>query len=255
MNQEKTNLDERKFEGSMYLFSQAELLSVEDHGHLGINASPRPYDFLKSSRVVPIAATEAITVQRHYPIIFSDLKEPSLLAVVGVLDDVNLFVDENGLWDTSAYVPAYIRCHPFALASRPDDQFAVVIDRASDGMSENAEQPFFTGNQLNPEIQPRVDLCAQFRAHREATKLFCEKMVELDLLSGQQLTFKSEESGEEQSTGPYVAVNFDKVKELDAEVLRQLSLDEMLPAIYAHRFSLDNWLQLLERRKQRQSGD
>ena len=239
----------------MFLFSQAELLSVEDHQHLGINSSERPYDFLKSIRVVPIAATELVSAQRHYPVVFSDLKEPSLLAVVGVLDDRNLFVDENGQWDPSVYVPAYIRCHPFALASRPDDQFAVVIDRAAEVIAENAEQPFFDGTKLTPAIQARVDLCAQFRAHREATQAFCEKMVELDLLSGQQVTFHSNDGGEEQSTGPYIAVNFDKFKQLDGDTMKQLSQDEMLSAIYAHRFSLDNWYPLLERRKRHQSAE
>ena len=255
MNQQSANAEERKFECSTFLFSQAELLSVEDHQHLGINTSERPYDFLRSIRVVPIAVTELVSVQRHYPVVFSDLKEPSLLAVVGVLDDLNLFVDEDGQWDSSIYVPAYIRCHPFALASRPDDQFAVVIDRAADVISENAEQPFFDGTKLTPAIQARVDLCAQFRAHREATRDFCLKMVELDLLSGQQVTFRSDDSGEEQSTGPYVAVNFDKFKELDGDIMKQLNQDETLSAIYAHRFSLDNWYPLLERRKRRQSVD
>ena len=255
MNQQRSTAVSGNFEGNMFLYSAPELLTVEDHGHLGINPSTPPYDFVKSTRVVPIVAAELVSVQRYYPIVFSDLKEPSLLAVVGASENVNLFVDENGEWDKYAYVPAYIRCHPFALASRHDDQYAVVIDRAAAVIAENAEQPFFEGKKLSPSIQARVDLCAQFRAHREATKVFCDKVAELGLLSGQQVTYRSDDGSEEQSTGPYVAVNFEKFKELDAEVIKQLSLDEMLPAIYAHRFSLDNSYQLLERRKLRQSGD
>jgi IS4 transposase len=241
-------------EGKMFLYSNPELLTVEDHGRLGLTASERPFDFVKSIRVVPIAAAEIASAQKNYPIIFSDLKTPALLAVVSVLDGVNLFVDDNGKWDESAYLPAYIRCHPFALAPRPNDQYAVVIDRAASVITENAEQPFFNGKDLAPPIQARVDFCAQFSAHRPATKALCDKLVELDLLSGQQATYKPDAGGEEQSIGSYVAVDFDKVKELDASTLRQLHLDGTLSAIYAHRFSLENWFRLLERRNRRQSA-
>jgi hypothetical protein len=241
-------------EGKMFLYSKPELLTVEDHGRLGLTASERPFDFVKSIRVVPIAAAEIASAQKNYPIIFSDLKTPALLAVVSVLDGVNLFVDDNGKWDESAYLPAYIRCHPFALAPRPNDQYAVVIDRAASVITENAEQPFFDGKDLAPPIQARVDFCAQFSAHRPATKALCDKLVELDLLSGQQATYKPDAGGDEQSIGSYVAVDFDKVKELDAGTLRQLHLGGTLSAIYAHRFSLENWFRLLERRNRRQSA-
>jgi len=255
MNQQTSTAAKGKFDGNMFLYSQPELLTVEDHGHLGINTSTPPYDFVKSARVVPIAAAELASAQMSYPIVFSELMQPSLLAVVGVQDDVNLFIDENGEWDKSAYVPAYVRCHPFALAARPDDQFSVVIDRSAAVISENAEQPFFEDKKLSPPIQARVDFCSQFDAHRRASKAFCDKLVELNLLSGQQATFKQDDSGVGQSSGPYIAVDFDKFKELDAETLRQLHLDGTLSGIYAHRFSQENWFRLLERRNLRRSGD
>ncbi len=254
MNQQSTTAGNGNFEGKLFLYSQPEILTVEDHGHLGINTSKRQYNFLRSIRAVPIAVAELASAQRHYPIVFSDLKRPSLLAVVSLLDNQNLFVDENGEWDKSAYIPGYIRCHPFALAAASGDQYAVVIDRSAAVVSENAEQPFFEGNQLSPSIQERVDFCNRFHAERKATKAFCDKMVELNLLSGQQATFNQNDSDEVQSSGPYISVDFEKLKEVEAETLRHLQLDGALAAIYAQRFSLENWSRLLERRKLRQSG-
>ena len=46
----------------------------------------------------------------------------------------------------------------------------------------------------------------------------------------------------------------DKLQKLDAATVEKLFQDGMLGAIYAHRFSLDNWVRLLERR-QRLSRD
>ena len=240
---------DQDFEGSMFLYTEPQLLSVEEHGHLGLKSSDRPYDFVRNIRVVPLAAAEISTAQKFYPVIFSDIKEPALLAVVGVDEDRNLFVDDNGQWDRATYVPSYIRCHPFALASSSGDQFAVVVDRAASAVSENPDQPFFDGKALTAPIQARVDFCTQFAAHRKTTAAFCDRLVELDLLSGQQAMFTPEGAGGQQPIASYVAVDFDKLRKLDATTVEKLFQDGMLPAIYAHRFSLENWSRLLERRQ------
>lgn len=236
-------------EGNLFLYRKPQLLTVEEHGHLGLITSGRPYDFVRAIRVVPLAAAEISTAQKFYPVIFADLEKPTLLAVVGVDDDRNLFVDDNGHWDSAAYVPSYVRCHPFALAGSSSDQFAVVIDRAASVISENPDQPFFDGQTLAEPIQARVDFCAQFSAHRKVTDAFCNRLLELDLLSGQQATFKPEGKGKEQSIASYVAVDIEKLRKLDATTVEKLFRDGMLPAIYAHCFSLENWSRLLERQQ------
>lgn len=233
----------------MFLYMQPELLTVEDHGHLGLNESAQPFDFARNIRVVPLAAAELPTVQKIYPVVFSDLENPTLLAVLGIFEDRNLFIDDNGNWDKAAYVPSYLRCHPFALASRKNDQYAVVIDRAAPVISENPDQPFFGGQTLTAPIQARVDFCTQFSAYQPATQAFCDRLQELDLLSGQQASFTPEGDGEEQTIASYVAVDFDRLQKLDATTVEKLFQDGMLSAIYAHGFSMENWFRLLERRQ------
>jgi hypothetical protein len=254
MNQSQSNV-KKNFEGEMFLYDQPQLLTVEEHGRLGLNTTSGPYEFCRSIRVVPLAAAEIPSAQKYYPIVFSDLEKPSLLAVVGVFEDRNLFVDDDGLWDRSVYVPAYVRCHPFALASRRDDQYAVVIDRAAKSISENPEQPFFEGRDLAPAIQARVDLCAQFNAHTPATQAFCDQLVELGLLSGQQANFTPQDGEKERPIATYVAVDFDKLQKLPASKVENLFSSGMLSALYGHRFSLENWFRLLERRdRQAEAG-
>lgn len=255
MNEQSSAAERDGFSGSMFLYSQPELLTKEKHGHLGIDPSTRPYDFAKSARAVPISLAEMRSAQRHYPIVFSDPKRPTLLAALGVLDDVNLFVDEEGQWEKSAYVPAYLRCYPFALASRPDGQHAIVIDRASPTIVEDGAQPFFDGDALAAPVQEHVNFCAQFHAYIRATDDFCNKMVELDLLSGQQVNYKGEDGSEEKTFATYVAVDPNKVDALDADAVLAMHKDGMLSSIYAQGFSLDNWIRLLERRKQLGLGD
>jgi hypothetical protein len=247
MNQPRPTKDQN-LEGAKFLYAEPQLLTVEEHGHLGLNFSNRPYEFCRSIRMVPLAAAEIPSAQKFYPVVFSDLEKPSLLAVVGVFEDRNLFVDDDGQWDRTAYVPAYVRCHPFALASRPNEQYAVVVDRAALSISEKAEQPFFAGRHLAAPIQERVDFCAQINAHQPATEAFCDSLLELGLLSGQQSTFTPEGTDNPQPIATYVAVDFDKLQKLSVSKLEKLFSSGMLSAIYAHRFSLENWVRLLERR-------
>lgn len=251
MNQSKAPSE---FENSMFLYLQPELLSVEEHGNLGLDNSVQPYGFARSIQYVPLAAAEIATAQKHYPVIFSAVKEPALMAVVGLTDDRNLFVDADGHWEQDVYVPSYLRCHPFALAGGSGDQFAVVIDRAAAAISDTPDQPFFDGAKLTPPIQARVDFCAKFSSHQPVTQAFCDRLAELELLSGQRATFTPEGESEQQTIASYVAVDFDRLRKLDAATLEKLFQDGMLGAIYAHQFSMENWSRLLERHQRSGAG-
>lgn len=248
MAQQQASPTQIESDKRMFLYQQPELLNVEEHGGLGLDPAERPFEFARNVNAIPIAAVELMSAQRHYPIVFSDLENPTLLAIVGVIDSVNLFVDDSGQWEKGTYLPGYLRCYPFALAPRPEDQFAVVVDRAAPSISEGGKQPLFEEGKLTKPIKDHVDFCAQFSSYRQASSLFCDKLADLGLLSGQQAKFTPDD-GEEQSIGTYVAVDLAKLKDLDADTLRELHLDGTLSGIYAHTFSMDNWTHLLEKRK------
>lgn len=241
------------FEGSMLLYEQPELLNPEQHGDLGISRIERPFEFVKSIRAVPLVTGEARTAQKHYPIVFSDFENPVLVAVLGIIDDVNLFVDEDGNWDRETYVPSYIRCHPFAFARRPDEQLAVVIDRAAATITENPEIPFFSGDSMSDGTQARVDFCGQYDAERNRSKAFCDRVKELGLLNGQRVV-QTPAGGEEEHVADYVTIDPQKLTDLDKDVLHELHVDGSLAAIFAQLFSLENWNRLITRRIQRNSS-
>lgn len=247
MSEEGSSARDGYFDGTVLFYSQPELLTVEDHGELGINPSAQSFNFARPSRALPLTLVEMVEAQRNYPVVFTGIERPSLVAVVGVFEDANLFIDEKGQWEPTAYIPAYVRCYPFALVARQDDQLAVIIDRTAPVISEQPELPFFDGSALTPEIEQRVDMCGQYHAQVSATRHFCNKLAEYNLLKGQELTFTPQDGGEEQSLGAFVAVDFEKLQELDTATLQQFHKDGTLGAIYAHRFSLDMWRRLLER--------
>lgn len=239
------------FGGRMFLYEQPELLTTEDHGGLGITPPEKPFEFARHVRGVPVVMAELSSVQKHYPIVFSEFENPSLVAIVGVHEDLNLFVDDDGQWDRHSYVPSYLRCHPFAFARNEQDQYAVVIDRSSTAISSSPEYPFFAGEALSKPIQERVDFCGQYEAERRKTREFCARVRDLGLLAGQRAAFQAAEGGEEQVLADYVSIDSAKLTGLDKDQLDELHRDGSLSAMFAQLFSLENWNRLLTRHADR----
>ena len=244
---------ERAPSGSMLFYKQPELLNHQAHGSLGLRQPERPYEFAKVTRALPLTLSELPTAQKHFPIVFSSLEDPEPIAVVGSTDDVNLFVDDDGTWDPQVYIPAYARCYPLALAARDDDQLAVVIDRAADWISDNPEQPFFEGDKVTPKTQTQIDFCARYDAERKATTAFGQRLKELGMLAAQQVT-RSGPDGQSAPIANYIAVDRQKLSELETDVIKELFANGYLASIYAHMFSIENWPRLLERHSRRVGG-
>lgn len=230
----------------MLFYQQPELLSVEEHGTLGLIRPEQPYAYAATAKAIPLTIREFSTAQKFYPIVFSNPTNPVPVAVTGI-DDHNLFIDSGGHWQNHCYVPAYMRCYPLAVASGPDGNAAVVVDRAAAHISESPEQPFFAGREIADGTKALVDFCAQYDAERRQTITFGKRMTELGLLTGQQAT-QQFPGQEPQTIASYTAIDARKLQELDADVLKELFSDGSLSTIYAHLFSLENWQRLIERR-------
>jgi hypothetical protein len=238
------------FEGSMFLYSKPALLTKEDHGDMGLSKPERPFDFASNIKGLPIVTNEIQSAQKHYPVVFSDFENPMLLTIVGIVDDVNLFVDDDGNWDRGSYVPSYLRCYPFALATRGEGEYAVILDEDSGQISNEPEVPFFNEGELSEAIQPRLDLCGTFNNEQKRTQDFCNRVKELGLLNGQRVT-QSMSDGSEVKIADYVSIDPNKLKDLDKDTLQELHVDGSMAAIYGQLFSLENWNRLIARRNLR----
>ena len=236
-------------EGSKFLYEKPEILTREDHAALGITPQEKPFEFASKIGTVPLVATEIASAQKHYPVIFSNLENPLPFAVVSIIQERNMFVDDDGNWVPFNYIPAYLRRHPFAFAKGDNDQLALVIDRGSKAISENPTYPFFNGDALSEDTQKMVDFCSQVEGERQRTKEFSDKLKELELLTLQEVTPGNPNSDEkQQKLASYYAVNPQKLNELSPEVIQDLHAKGYLAFIFAHLFSMENWAKLIDRR-------
>ncbi len=203
------------------------------------------YFFAKESNSVYIAAIEFVLAAREYPVVFarSTAKAVFPVALLGLDEKQNLFVDEKGQW-TADYIPAYIRRYPFILAV-PDDKlsttFTVCIDESFPGFNTAKE-----GNALFDEqgeqlafLKQAVDFIKDYQTHVRLTTLFCENLSKLDLLEPMRADIQMA-SGTKYALNGFLCVNKEKLKTLKPEQLADLVNSNQMELIFAHLASLSN---------------
>ena len=104
-----------------------------------------------ATHAIPATVDEFALLQRHYPIVFSVGDTPVPLALMGLNEGINVFLDDEGkLHDDTIYVPAYMRRYPFLLARlRPDsDELSLCFDPTSGAIGDFDDgEPLFDGDQ------------------------------------------------------------------------------------------------------------
>ena len=102
------------------LYKELMPISQQEHGSWRY-ASADGAPWLHTEHAIPVTVEEFALVQRYYPIIFTVGDQPVPLALMGLNEGVNTFIDVEGKMIQEAYVPAYVRRYPFLLAKlRPD---------------------------------------------------------------------------------------------------------------------------------------
>lgn len=238
--------------GNVLFYQQPEPLSVEAHGNLGVKQIAQPFGFLAAAHAVPVTVTEFGMVASCYPIIFvGDDKSP--IAVMGVRQGQNLYVDANGQPETDYYVPAFARRYPFVFAADSNsDQLLLCIDRKAPMVTDAPEVPFFENGEASPFTNNAIEFCKEFERQRRATTDFTELMTKLNLFEQKSVSFQprdqqGNEVGPQQKIADYWAVDEAKLNSLsDAEFI-ELKQNGAFGAIYSHLISLLNWQRLIQR--------
>jgi hypothetical protein len=227
---------------SLPLFYKAiEPLNATQHGKMKVRALLR-MDEVGRTHAIPVTVDEFTLVQRHYPIVFSVGESPIPIALMGLNEGVNVFLDEDGrALDTSVYIPAYIRRYPFLLARlRPDsDELSLCFDPTANAVGEFEEgEALFDGEQPTEATKAILQFCEHFEAAGQRTAAFMEDLIKADLLMDGEVAIQPE--GIEQ---PFVYRGFrmvdeEKLRNLRGDELRKMNQSGMLALIYAHLFSL-----------------
>jgi hypothetical protein len=222
-------------------YNAVEPLNVAQHGKMKVRPVLRMAQIAKT-HAIPLTVDEFTLVQRHYPIVFTVGESSIPIALMGLNEGVNVFLDDDGRpLEKNIYIPAYIRRSPFLLARlRPDsDELSLCFDPSADAVGDFKEgEALFDGDQPSDATKAILQFCEQFETAGQRTAAFMDELAKADLLMDGEVAIQPE--GFEQ---PFVYRGFrmvdeEKLRNLRGDELRRMNQNGILPLIYAHLFSL-----------------
>ncbi len=212
-------------------------------------------NFTKGVNAVPVNLIEMPQVCHFYPIAFSPDGSGTPVAIMGLRDNENLFLNEKGEWEADTYIPAYIRRYPFIFSEMPgNDQLSLCIDLDSSVTEENGEQKFFEDGKPTALANNALEFCKSYHAAAKHTIEFGKALADSGVLVQRQA---------EIAVGPTKKINFSgfrivdeaKLADLDDKTFLEWRKKGWLPFIYAHLFSGAQWQRLTKLLNQRMENN
>ena len=242
---EATDAAESDSEGARWpLFYNMPIpLSLERHGDKSINLERR-FGFAANSNMVPVNMQEFSRVAISYPIVFTESAPASAIAILGLRQGQNLFVDDAGAWDGGVYVPAYVRRYPFIFSTgQEDEQLVLCVDEADDlivdGTGAENTQAIYDGEEASETIKKMLEFCAAFHRQSLATREFVDELENRDLFRPGTVTITNE-SGEQFNLRGFRIVDETKFNALSDEAFLEFRRKGWLHAITSHLVSVQN---------------
>lgn len=220
----------------------------DKHRHRGLGV-PARLPFGAGINALYVTSTEFILASRVYPIVF--VKEPVSdtylpMVVTGMANGQNLFVDDQGFWDQSVYIPAYARRYPFCVAEITDKKENRLICVEESALDSDSPALFDVDGNATEHWKKVEKFISDMETARAHTKRMISALDELDLLE----VFEAQavlKTGGEFRLKSMLRVNEDKLNALPGDVIKELMSKGDLSRIYAHLMSLDNFRGLLDR--------
>ncbi|MBQ0721030.1 MAG: SapC family protein [Gammaproteobacteria bacterium] len=230
----------------LLIYTRAQAVSSQRHREWSVK-SGASYEFAREVNSLPLTAVEFMSSAAEYPIVFAGSDDQLMpLAVMGVRDKENLFIDADGKLDAS-YVPAFLRRYPFVFSSQDDgDNFTLCIDETFSGCNQEnlGERLFDSEGEQTQYLKSVLEFLKEYQIHFARTQAFSKKLKDLGLLEPMGAQF-TPPSGEKLTLTGFYAVNRQKLKELPSEELEQLVKNDGMELIYLHLHSLRNFNTML----------
>jgi hypothetical protein len=207
--------------------------------------------------------SEFRNLQRHYPIFFvknPDTGEFQAVAMFGVEEGENLFLDENG-WNAS-YIPLNIMRQPFLIGFQEQDRDAekvrepvVTVDMDNPRANSEYGEPVFLEHGGNSEYLERVNsILHMLYEGMSLCGSFFATLTDFNLLESFVLDVQLDDGSEHRLAG-FHTINEDVLRKLKGEQLELLNERGYLEAIYMVIASMTNLPTLLDKKNRLRSAD
>lgn len=238
------------------LYKEVTALNRETHKNLKLRQSS-DCSFARHIHLIPVAGLEFFQISRHYPIVFIGENDSLLpVALLGLAQNSNSFIDKSDHWEENVYIPAFIRRYPFvfagnntddAPADKQSESFTVCFDAAHTGWNEQEGRALFDSEGKNSEfLDEMIQFLQNFSNEMQRTRQFVNKLAELELLKTHAIQLKHT-SGETFTLYDFKIIDEERFHKLNNEQVLDLHQYGYLGLIYAHLISQGNISQLFSR--------
>jgi len=231
----------------LLIYERATPVNPRDHRDVSVKAGVG-FSFAKDVNSVPLMAVEFDLASVEYPIVFvGDSAGVMPAALLGIRDNENLYVDENGVWNAK-YLPAFVRRYPFVFSSDDGARFTLCLDDQFQGVNRDGlgERLFDAGGERTQYLQNVLNFLQAYQAQYDATRAFVQRIHDLGLLEPMQAQFTLR-TGQKISLGGFMTVSRARLRALPGDALAKLAADGDLDLVYAHLHSQRNFTPTAER--------
>lgn len=233
---------------NLLFYEKPAALNKVTHRNYRIKPVGDNFKFARSTNSVILAGVEFTEAAKEYPICFARAGETVVpVAVLGLRNEENLFVDsETGKWD-ARYVPAFVRRYPFVLAEGGEQgQRMVCIDEGYAGFNEKEGDALFEGDEPTPLLKQAIDFLEEYQRQYLRTERFVQRLQENDLLMEMNAKVDMNDGQQFSLTG-LLAVDEKKLLQLGDDKALELFRSGELAWLYCHLMSLGNMARMVDR--------
>lgn len=226
-------------------FNKVVCVNPAIHGQLRLDRTTG-YGFAAGAQSVPLGLGEFDIAARHFPILFTTGANPAPVALLGLNDAGNLFVQQDGSWRPDSYIPAYLRAWPFVFV---EDEAAA---RTYVGMEPDAAclggehgQHLFEDGTPTTALNDAVAFCSSFRDNVLAAGAFARALDEAGVLVDEEATVNFTAGGGTSVRG-FKVVRAEKLDGVPDETFLDWRRRGWIGMLYAHLQSSGQWSRLID---------
>ncbi len=204
------------------------------------------YGFTAKAQSVPLGLSEFEAAAQHFPILFTAGPTPAAVALLGLAEAINLFVQPNGTWRADTYVPAYVRAFPFIFVEDASTK-SVYVGMEPDAacIRPDTGVPLFEDGKPTAALNEAVGFCSALRDNLSASAAFARALDENNLLEEEEATVNFTAGGTAKIRG-FKILRADRLDQVSDETYLDWRRRGWIAAIYAHLHSSARWGRLIE---------
>lgn len=182
------------------------------------------FKWLANLPVVEVVVGEFSSVAANYPIFFVQREEGyTPIAMLSLLNDQNMFVEEDGSW-SGYYLPAAFRRFPFTVGPAMIDGKEVPALLVDEDMLSDTEGELLYGPEGSPEdgdnpINRTMRLMAETDRHHVVTRTLIKELADAGVIRSQDLNVQLQ--GQKHNVSGLFGIDEQKLQDLpDEEFLK-----------------------------------